>query len=93
MVSYLSSCPWQCSVRDMERDVRYFVRSGDGEPPSYIATQNRLTITRDAFTAPEFSVLVEMVRESVEALCRSRPDDRLDRIVICLDYGVTQAKE
>ena len=77
----------------MERDVRYFVRPGDGEPPSYIATQNRLTITRDAFTAPEFSVLVEMVRESVEALCRSRPDDRLDRIVICLDYGVTQAKE
>ena len=75
-----------------EPNIRYFVRPGDGELPCYIAKQNQVTITRQAFTDPQFATLVEMVRESVEALCRCHPDDELDRIVITLDYGVTEAK-
>jgi hypothetical protein len=68
----------------------YFVRSGG--VGDYITQQNQFTITREAFCNPEFATLVESLRESVEALCQSHPDEQLDRIIIQLDYGVIPFK-
>ena len=72
----------------MRRKVEFFKRVPASHGAEYIAHENCLTISKDAFDTPAFAGLVELIRTHVEATCQSRPDASLDRIRIILDYGV-----
>jgi hypothetical protein len=64
------------------RTVNHFVRT----PPEYIAYQRQVLILPDQFEAHR--ELVEALKAFVLGKTGGEPDERLDRIVINLDYGV-----